>query len=72
MPQLERCFRGGRICFWGGQNFWVGLLFTKFAVDPPQKRKKGHRANLVYFSLSFLLISKKKVIAPIPKKKPPS
>ena len=39
VPQLERCSKGGKICFWRGQNFWVGLVFTKFSVDIQKKRK---------------------------------
>ena len=38
MPQLERSFKGGKICLWRGQNFWVGLVFTKFSVDIHKKR----------------------------------
>ena len=84
VPQLKRCSWGGKICSWGGKNFWVGLLFFKFSVDLPKKgQKNGHRANLVFFSPSSMLTSKKKVISPncstyflvfcwFPKKKPPS
>ena len=36
--QLERSSKRGKICFWRSQNFWVGLVFTKFFVDI-QKRK---------------------------------
>ena len=42
----------------GGQNIWADLVITKFSVNL-KKKKKNHRANLVYFSLSSLLISKK-------------
>ena len=50
-------FLGGKICSWGGQNFWVGLLFSEFSVD---LKKKGHLAKLLYLSPSFLSVSKKK------------
>ena len=56
-------FLRGQNLFLGYQNLWVSLLFSEFSVD--LKKKKGHRANLVYFCLSSLLISiKKKVISP--------
>ena len=35
--QLERSSKGGKICFWRGQNFWVGLVFIKFSVDIQKK-----------------------------------
>ena len=38
-------FLGGGIYFWEGQNFWIGILFSKFSVD--LKKKKNHRANFV-------------------------
>ena len=58
MPQLERSSKGGKICFWRGQNFWVGLVFIKFSVNI--QKKKDHRANMVYFSPRSRLVSKKK------------
>ena len=58
MPQLERSSKEGKICFWRGQNFWVNLVFTKFSVDT--QKKKGHHANIVYFSPRSRLVSKKK------------
>ena len=58
MPQLERSSKGGKICFWRGQKFWVGLVFTKFSVDI--QKKKGDRANMVYFSPRSRLVSTKK------------
>ena len=58
MPQLYRSSKGGKICFWMGQNFWVGLVFTKFSVDI--QKKKRDRANMVYFSPMPRLVSKKK------------
>ena len=57
VPQLERCSKGGKTCLWRGQNFWVGLVFTKFFVD--LQKKNVHRANLVYFSPRSRLVSKK-------------
>ena len=56
VPQLERCSYEGKICFWGSQNFWAGLLFSDFSVDLQQKN--CHRANLVYFAPSSMLISR--------------
>ena len=49
-------FLGGKICFWGGQNFWVGLLFSEFSVD--LQKKKVISPNC--FTSSFLSVSKKK------------
>ena len=60
VSQLERCSKGGKITFWGGQNFWDGLLFSEFSVDLQKRRKKGLYTKLVFFFPKFLLISKKK------------
>ena len=38
VPQLERSSKGGKICFWRDQNFWVGLVFTKLSVDTQKKK----------------------------------
>ena len=38
--QLQPCSKGGKICFRRGQNFWVGLVFTKFSVDIQKKKGK--------------------------------
>ena len=61
VPQLERSSRGGG----GGANLFLGvpkflgwISFPKFSVD--LLKKKGHRADLVYFSPSFRLVSKNK------------
>ena len=54
-------FFGGQHFFCGGQNFWVGLLFSEFSVDL-KKKKKGHLAKLFYLfpSLLFVGFQKKK------------
>ena len=50
---------GGQSLFLGvgGQNFWVGLLFSEFSAD---LKKKGHRTDLVCVCTSSMLISEKK------------
>ena len=67
VPQLERCSRGrGQDMFLGGgQNFWVGLVFTKFSVN----LKKSHCTDLVYFSPSSLLVSETATILKLPQGK---
>ena len=51
-------FLGGKICFWGGQNFWVGLLFSEFSVD--LKKKKVISPNCSIYLLDFCRFPKKK------------
>ena len=51
MPQLERSSKGGQICFWRGQNFWVGQVFTKFSVDI-QKKRSSRQYGLLFFEVS--------------------
>ena len=47
--------------FLGGQNFWVGLLFSEVSVDlKKKKKKKDHLAKLFDLSPSFLSVSNKK------------
>ena len=58
MPQLERSSKGGKICFWWGQNFWVGLVFTKFSVDI-QKKKSSRQCDLLFSEVSVGFHKKK-------------
>ena len=60
-----------RTLFLGEQNLCLGgpkCLGLSRKVDKPkhfvdfQKKKKGHRANLVYFCPKSLLISEKKIV----------
>ena len=51
VPQLERSSKGGKICFWMGQNFWVGLVFTKFSVDI-QKKRSSRQYGLLFSEVS--------------------
>ena len=53
VPQLERCCQEGKISFWGGQIFWVGLLFSDFFVDLKKKKKRSsHRTGLLFSKFS--------------------
>ena len=65
VPQLERCCQAGKISFWGGQKFWVGLLFSQFSVDLQKKKKKVIAPNWSTFLRVFCWSpKKKKVISP--------
>ena len=56
-PQLERCSRGGKISFQGGQNFWACLLFSEFSVDF-QKKRSSRQFGLLFFEFSVDLKKK--------------
>ena len=58
VPQLELYFMGSKICFWRDQNFWVGLIYTKFSVD--LKKKKVIAPIWSTFLRVLRLIKKKK------------
>ena len=53
-------FLGEENLFLKGQNVWVGLLFSEFSVDSPPPKKRGHRANMVYFLSEFAVDLKTK------------
>ena len=57
-PQLERCSRGSKISFQGGQNFWACLLFSEFSVDF-QKKRSSRQFGLLFFEFSVDLKKKR-------------
>ena len=59
VQQLERCSQEGKIFVWGGQNFWVGLLFSEISVDLQQKKKSSRQIGLVFSKISIDLDYKK-------------
>ena len=67
--QQERCSRGGKICFWGGQNFWVGLVFTKFSVDLKKKKKVIAPIWSTFFRVLCWFPKKKATILKLPQEK---
>ena len=56
--QLERCSKGDKISFRGGQTFWDGLLFSEFSVD--LQKKKVVAPNWSNFLQDFCSSQKKK------------
>ena len=58
MPQRERRSKGGKICFWRDQNFWVGLVYTKLSVDI-QKKRSSRQYGLLFSEVSVGFHKKK-------------